>query len=156
MKNLFSILALLITTFQAQAQDEEYELPTQKVGFVSLLETTDHTLAVKVAKEFADSLDVQFESILLVDETEGLVDTATCGCGEQHGYIGRGRFDAGNYVSIELASWYNYEKAHNIYLVIVLSHPITDELLGTRIKNIMEKYPEAVYFEDDVYTGCMH
>lgn len=160
MKRLFiiSLVACISNSATATAQETEidYTYPSQVVAFLSIYETDSFEEAQTIAKQAADSLNTDFSNTYLFDKEVGLIDTSHCGCGEQHGYIGRGRFDEGDYVSIELNSWYEFETVKPVYTVVVLSSPSSDPLLREKIKNIKRKYSDSIYFEEEVYTGCMH
>ena len=154
----FLLLPLVLLSFTAFPQDE-YSYPTQNVGYIYLFSTSDFTEAKQFAIGAADKLSTDYDSTLIYDMDLGLTDTTTCGCGLRHGYIPRGRFDEGDYVSIELSESYEIDTPGNEiqrYIVVVASYPSHVELLRDRIVNIRKVYPDARYFESEVYTGCMH
>jgi hypothetical protein len=80
----------------------------------------------------------------------------TCGCGEQHGYIKRGRNRDGVYVSIELNDRYTNSPDEKTYAVIAMSYAITDKKMKESLLLIKSKFPEAKYFDAEIYVGCMH
>lgn len=151
-KTLFILFTLLGLELNAQ----EYQYPETTVGFLVIYSTNDFDKAHLLGQKSADSLNTDFSDGYLFDQEEGLIDTTTCGCGIQHGYIPRGRFDDGDYISVELTDSYDLSGEFGRYLVVACSYPVSFHLWPDIIENIRKKYPEAYYFETTVYTGCMH
>jgi len=129
---------------------------TEKVGFAVIESTNSFYEAQSLAQIIADSLEVEFRNNVIFDKEEGLKDTVTCGCGEQHGYIRRGRFNHGNYVTIELNSRYSNSPSKKTYALIAMSHEVLSENIQKDLSIIKAKYPEANYFTAEIYVGCMH
>jgi hypothetical protein len=155
MKTLLTI-TITFSVFFSYSQ-EDYN-PTQKVGFIYIYSGDDFETTQTFMYQAADSLDIDIDNSRLYDDELGLTDTITCGCGLRHGYLKRGRYDEGEYVSIELSNDYDLDEELEAdrYLVVVASFPVPDEALSKRISAIRVKYPDAKYFEADIYIGCMH
>lgn len=147
---------LLIICFSTVGFTQEYEYPQQTVGYLALFSTNNYEKAVSFGQKAADQLKVDFKHTYLYDEMDGLLDTTICGCGETHGYMERGRYDEGDYISIELSDRYELPGEFGRYIVIACSYPISYELFTEIRQKILQVFPDAHYFEAEVYTGCMH
>ncbi len=139
-----------------ETPDEEYSSGSMMVNnsYLILQSTKSYSAAMHTAKQAGEKLGLSIDYRGYVfDFKEGLKDTATCGCGEIHGYIPRGRFDDGNYISIEHTKSFT-ELTDGYYIVVAAS--------GDR-NTIKPLLPEAkefladAYLKDaEVYIGCLH
>jgi hypothetical protein len=146
---------MLFNFLTSSAQDSRND-QTQRVGFIVIYSTDNFEKAEKIASQASNSLNTEFDNSNFYDEEEGLTDTIVCGCGNEHGYIARGRYDEGDYLSIELSSWFFEKTEEDAYLVIAASYPLADKNCATKMKEIQKIFPNSYYFEKDVYIGCMH
>lgn len=149
------LLILLFTTFlsYSNANAQEYN-PYVSKGFLIILSTKSYEGALKAAKEASTKLDFDFQNRgLYKDEELGLTSDEQCGCGEWHGYIARGRYDDGNYVTIDYSDAYE-SFTDGYYIVIVASGKRSD--MRRTLKEVKEHYQDAYIKNSDVYIGCMH
>ena len=147
---LLSILIIALaclTTNIANAQ-------TQKTSFLIIKSTKNYNSALKKAqlasKELGWTLDLggNFQ-----DKEDGLTNNEICGCGNDHGYIPRGRYDSGNYVSIEYSS--AFEGFSKGYYVVMVSSGDREKVESVLIK-VKTYYKDAYIKDADVWIGCMH
>jgi hypothetical protein len=67
----------------------------------------------------------------------------------------RGRFDDGNYVSIEWSNTFDSLKGGS-YVVVVASGENNKEWLLNTLKGARKVYPDAFITRSKVFLGCMH
>lgn len=153
----FLILTLtLFTVLQLDAQ----EIPeTEKKGFVIVASGKNYDAMKILAKTVAEKMDYKLDLRDLVpDETLGLTLTKEDCENENYEfpwYIARGRYDDGEYVSIEYTDGYN-TFTPGYYIIIVSSHSKGNKDL-TKALNKAKQYYETAYIKyADVYMGCMH
>lgn len=150
MKKLSFLFALTIYTISFG----QYEA-TEQVGLIIIQTTDDYNEALKTAIKAEQSLnsEIQFKGTYF--EEGMLKNDIECGCGEAHGYLRRGRFDHGMYISIEMA--YDYTGGNEgEFHVIVGSHQMGNEELLKYLNEVKESFPKAYIHEERVYVGCMH
>ncbi|MDB4106909.1 hypothetical protein N8368_04300 [Bacteroidia bacterium] len=135
---------------------EDYPSGTMMVNnsYLILQSTKSYSAAMHTAKQASAKLGFPIDYRGYVfDFREGLKDTATCGCGEIHGYIPRGRFDDGNYLSIEHTNSFT-EFTNGYYIVVAASGD------RNKIKPLLpkaKKFLADAYLKDaEVYIGCLH
>lgn len=87
------------------------------------------------------------------DKEYGLASVETCDCGENHGYIPRGRGDDGNYISIEYSSAFK-SFSSGYYIVVVSSGEKAN--VQAELANVQKHYKAAYVKTSPVYVGCMH
>lgn len=154
---LTTFIFLLATTFvSAQNTNDTIPQPYVKTWFVIVRSTTDYeqakTTAIQASKYLGYKLDLRE---LTPHKTSGLTfSSADC---ENNGgypcYVARGRYDAGNYVSIEWSDAYQ-GFAKGYYIVIVSS----GDKRSTANPGIYAKkiYGTSYRKAANVYVGCMH
>lgn len=141
----------LLFSFASSAQED---LATVSKGFTIVLSTKSYDAALKVAKEASDKLQIEFQERGNYPNPEGgLSNDEICGCGESHGYLPRGRYDDGKYVSIEYSSSYS-SFAEGYYIVIVNSGDRKE--LDQDLPSVRDHFKNAYVKNDKVYVGCMH
>ena len=150
---LFSAFICISVVVHAQESNSIDENFVHKY-FLIVLSTKDYDVALRLAKEASASFDLQ---LVLNDnypnKEKGLTNDFVCSCGEAHGYNPRGRYDDGDYVSIEYSDYYNsFSKGY--YLVIVSSG--SKEEVNKKLPAIREVYNSAYVKSSSVYMGCMH
>lgn len=146
---LISILFCIVLNTESQTIEN-----TESKSFLIIQSTKSYNRALKKAQLACNDLSFTLNlRNLFRDKTNGLTTNEVCGCGEKHGYIARGRYDDGEYISIEYSS--SYEAfAPNYYIVVVASGKRTE--LNDLLPKIREEYPDAYIKESSVYVGCMH
>lgn len=159
MKKAFFIFLTLFIASVAFAQDPE---PYEKKSFVIIKSTKSYVAAKKVALEAAKKLEIKLDLRELVPHKKnGLTFTKKKIESENSGleifgypiYIARGRFDDGEYVSIEWSNAYeNFSKGY--YIVILASGD--DSVTKTALTKAKKVYKDAFVKISNVYVGCMH
>lgn len=125
-------------------------------AFVIVQSTKNYAAAKQTAEKAAKQLHRQLDLRELKPNRESGLTFADSVCETEGGYpcyIARGRYDDGDYVSIE---WSNaFDKfAKGFYIVVVYSGN-KEEAAGIlpRVKKI---FKDAYYKQAEVYVGCMH
>jgi hypothetical protein len=150
---LVNILATLVIAIpkQSLAQNSDF---TVKKHFLIALSSPDFQSAQTFAQKVASDLNLPWDSSYHIpDDSLGFISTDTCTCGINHGYIPRGRYDDGQYVSVEWSTAYN-TFSDGLYVVIVASGPRKE--LKSFLRKVKQTVPTAYIKEADVYIGCMH
>lgn len=152
----FTLIAFVLFSFllQGQEDDSSSDEMTVKKSFLIIMSTKNYQNALKYANEAVTNLNDSLNLRTMVpDSLEGLTTTATCECGENHGYIPRGRYDDGAYISIEYSNYFD-GFAEGFYMVIVASGNKAD--LVKKQQKVMKYYTDAYIKTTTVYMGCMH
>ncbi|WP_344930326.1 hypothetical protein [Aquimarina addita] len=125
------------------------------MDFLIIHSGKEYDTALRLAKEASRQLDMKLELRGMYESpTEGLTTDELCGCGENHGYIPRGRFDSGEYISIEYSDYYEgFTKG--LYMVIVSTGGYIDEQKEL-LSSARKFYKDAYIKTSSVYLGCMH
>lgn len=154
MKKHILLIALITLSKFSFAQDES---PYTKMSFVIIQSTKSYADAKATATKAAKALKLKLDlRNLKPHKTAGLTDTKKeC---EDNGweypcYVGRGRYDNGEYVSIEWSEAF-YKFAKGYYIVIVYSGEKKDA--STALKKAKKVFADAYSKEAEVYMGCMH
>lgn len=114
-----------------------------------ILSTKDYKTAKNFAESAAKKLNMEFSNRGYVySELEMLADTTECGCGELHGYIPRGRYDDGEYVSIEIKNDY--------YVVVAISGDKDSTEFQNSLSNAKVISKDAYVLPQEVWMCCMH
>jgi len=126
-----------------------------KKYFVIVQSTKDFAAAkltaAKAAKQLGEKLDLRG---LQPNKKSGLTNSKKdCEMDGYPCYYSRGRYDDGDYVSIE---WSNaFEKfAKGYYIVIVCSGDKTS--VTANLQKTKKIFKDAYYKQDSIYLGCMH
>ena len=134
--------------------------PWVPVGFVILRSTSDYAEARRVAEEAAKLLEVPLNYRgLQFDEKLGLSFSAEV-CQKEalapHPcYLARGRYDSGEYLSIERSDAYrSFEPGY--FIVIVATGTPGSEELASSLAKARKRYADAYLKSEKVYHGCMH
>jgi hypothetical protein len=134
----------------ANAQEEA----VTDISFLIIHSSKNYDEAMKVAKEAHSKLGIEINLRgYYHDEEFGLKTDVPCDCGEVHGYTARGRFDDGDYVSIEHSDSYS-EFTKGLYIVIVASGGKQD--LTAALSEVKGFYSDAYIKTASIYVGCMH
>ena len=150
LKFLFALICGLTYT-QAQAQQPFFDK-----GFAIIHSTKDYNAALKTANEASEKLGLEVDlRSYYPDREEGLKSDEVCGCGLVHGYIPRGRWDDGVYLSIEYSNRYTgFSKGY--YMVIVASGESGSQELTQAYQKARIHYTDAYIKNTSMYLGCMH
>lgn len=150
MKFLTFLISLIASNFLiAQTMDQ-----TVPVSFIVIEETSNYKAALKKAQLASNKLGLTLNLRNYYKDKElGLATSEVCGCGENHGYLARGRYDDGNYISIEYGKGYDSIQ-NNKYIIIVSSGYKTD--VEAQLANTKRFYKRASIINERVYMGCMH
>ncbi len=156
MKKITILALICFAIMQLKAQEISQ---TEKKGFVIISAGKNYDDIKKLAKKVAKKLNYKLDLRGLVpNKTEGLTLTKkTCENEELEFplYVARGRYDDGNYVSIEYTNGYN-GFTPDYYLIIVSSHVKGETKLNKALKHVKTYYKSAYIKYADVYMGCMH
>ncbi len=144
------------TTEDTDTPTEEYPSGSMFINnsYLILQSTTSYSAAMNTAKKASDQLGhkLDFRGYVF-DFKAGLKDTTVCGCGEIHEYVPRGRYDDGNYVSIEHTNSFT-EFTDGYYIVVAASGK------RKKLQPVLAKakafYGDAYIKDAKVYIGCMH
>lgn len=149
MKTIIALIALLSITAFGQTDNQSV-----KKSFLIINSSKNYSKSLKKAQKAANSLGIPMNLRNMYENPEGgLSSSETCGCGEQHGYIPRGRGDDGKYISIEYSSAFLTFK--KLFYIVVVASGERDELTKL-LPEIRKYYPDAYIKDSPVYMGCMH
>ncbi len=143
------------TTF-CQTENKE-EQPFEKKIMTIILSTKKYSEALKIAKEAAAKLHSKLVlNGLTPNEQEGLTMSKNeC---ESNGwdypcYVARGRWDDGEYISIEYSNAINgFAKGYYVVITATGEKSIT----GAALLKAKKFYKTAYNKQAKVYMGCMH
>lgn len=124
-------------------------------SFLIIRSTTDFSDAKRSAEKAAVRLELEAQ-ITDCDPhpTQGFECEWLCGCGEMHeSHVPRGRYDDGNYVSVEFSS--DYSEFEQGYYIVVASSGDEKDVLPF-LDQVRRQYPNAYAKTAEVYIGCMH
>jgi hypothetical protein len=160
LKKLILTFALFFLSFSAFAQvnSEPEPYATKKMLIVS--SERSFVQAVKKAKQIAEKAGLKLELRGLKANSETGLTFSKEEC-EVHGfeypfYIPRGRFDDGEYISVEHSKSYPEAFAPGFYVVIAASGGKDDKSLIESRKKLRKVIPDAYFKTVKVYLGCMH
>jgi hypothetical protein len=160
---LATLVAGLFQTAQVQADasDPANELKeaTVQVEFVIVKSTANYQEARRMAMKAATSLRIPLKLRDLSPTPKGGLSFPDKVC-EENGwdapcYVARGRFDDGEYVSVEHTSAYPEFKP-NLYIVMVASSHKGDPSIKKFERAARRIFPDAYARVAGVYIGCMH
>jgi hypothetical protein len=124
-------------------------------SIIVLSTTKNYTKALRLAQRYANDFQTPMNlRSMVADNENGLTSSALCGCGEQHGYIPRGRSDDGLYISIELSSGYSELAKNEKYMIVAFSGDPQSAL--DQFGSIKSQHKKATIEPIKVYQGCMH
>lgn len=161
MKQLLILVTVLFSTVSINAQEVDSSMADQYVEkeFVIILSSKNYEAALKTAKEAAVKLKVKLDLRGLKKNREtGLTwDKKTCDT-DWFGYpcyVARGRYDDGEYISIEHSSAYTGFK-EGYYIVIAAGGFAGSSDLKKSLTRARKGYKDAYSKRSKVYIGCMH
>ena len=154
LKKIFAIGIYIFAVFiHADSVDNEIALATIKKSFLIIKSTSNYNEAKQYAEEIAKTshIKLDFRDLQFHKKNYLTHNKETC---KEYGYpcyFPRGRYDDGEYISIEHSNSYKHLK-NGYYIVIAAS--------GTHLESSLEKIkkvvPNAYIKSDKVYMGCMH
>lgn len=149
----YSVIAIFLTQSSYAQQDNE-DQPYLDQSFLIISSSTNYDEAQTIALEARDKLELDYPtSSYYPNKKEGFKTDEICGCGEVHNYFPRGRYDDGDYISIEYSSAYE-GFTEGYYMVIVSSGQ--KESVQKELPKVQEKYDQAYIKNSEIYVGCMH
>lgn len=151
MKKLIFCLTVFISVTHVMAQSDSMNVTK---SFLIIKSTKNYQNAFKTAKKASSTFNYELNlEGYYKDKDNGLTSIDTCDCGVRHGYIPRGRYNDGIYVSIEYTSYFEgFSKGY--YIVVVGSGP--KEPLKKILGEVRVKFSDAYIKEASVYMGCIH
>jgi len=156
MKKLSIILLFVFAVMRINAQEESQ---TVKKGFLIVSASKNYDATKILAKKVSEKLGYKLNlRDLIPNKTLGLTfpkDTCEVNNFEFPTYIARGRWDDGEYVSIEYTNEYE-GFTPGYYIIIVSSHDKGNPELSNVLKYVKKYYKSAYIKYADVYMGCMH
>jgi hypothetical protein len=158
MKNIFSLLVLVnFSFFSLHGQDSTEVLAFTTKSFCIIKSTTSYEDAKKTAQEAARKYFIKL-NLRNLTPVKGIGLTMPVSECEENGfeypsYVARGRYDDGEYISIEYSNAFS-GFAENYYIVIAASGSVK-EVKNTLIK-VKKTYKTAYLKKAKVYVGCIH
>ena len=151
-KYFITLFLIVFTATIGRTQEENDHLVTK--SFLIIKSTKNYDKALKKAQLACNQLGLTLKlNGNYYDKEEGLANSSECGCGELHGYFPRGRYDDGNYISIEFSSAYD-GFAEGYYIIVVSSGNREDVKL--LLPKAQQFYADAYIKDSKAYMGCMH
>jgi hypothetical protein len=152
MKYLLFIFFVL-TAQISFAQDEQ---PYVKKAFVIIQSTKNYDSAKLTAEKAAKQLHQKLDLRELQSNKKTGLTYSKKDCENEGGYpcyISRGRYDDGNYISIEWSD--AFEKfAKGYYIVVVYSGNKEEATIA--LQKTKKIFKDAYYKQAAIYVGCMH
>jgi hypothetical protein len=151
-----AIICLLLLQLNSHAQDTEAYVDKE---FVIILSSPDYNAALRTAKDAAAKLELKLDlRDLQKNKTTGLSFSKNI-CenewDEYPCYVARGRYDDGNYVSIEYSDAYSgFTKGY--YIVIIAGAEKGSSDIKSALAKAKTVFKNAYSKSTKVYVGCMH
>ena len=157
LKKISLVALLLFTVFiDANNIDNVIENATVTKKFLIIKSTSNYSEAKEYAEKIAKKSDTKLDlrGLSFNEKTHLSFDESLCtddGMGEYPCYSPRGRYDDGEYISIEHSSSYaNFTNGY--YIVMVAS----GEDIQSSLEKIKKIVSDAYVKSDEVYMGCIH
>lgn len=149
-------ILLLLSNVSAYAQDPNAFV---KKGFLIVASCVTLKEAKAIAETAALKTGIPFHDEKLEQTERGNVSFPASDC-EADGfeypcYVARGRYDDGEYISIEYSDAYEGFKT-GYFIVIAASYAEKHKDLKTTQHKVRKFYPSAYIKNSKVYIGCMH
>jgi hypothetical protein len=158
MKKIILLLTLILSLQQSQAQDNQPDpIPYVNTHFCIILSTKSYAAAKKVAIEASKKYKMKLDYRDLTPHKKLGLTLSKKDC-EAEGwdypaYVARGRYDSGEFVSIEYSNAYD-GFAKGYYIVIVASGDAPE--CKATLQKVKSTYKTAYIKQTEVYVGCMH
>ncbi|HIP30138.1 MAG TPA: hypothetical protein EYG83_04905 [Sulfurospirillum arcachonense] len=156
MKKLLLWVLLSVNMIAEDITTELNDMYEEK-SFLIAKSTTSYEEAKKFSKEISKALGIHIDYRGLSFHKSEFLSFSKKECEESWGdnaypcYVPRGRYDDGEYISIEHTNSYD-EFTNGYYIVIVASGDSTSKTL----KKVKKKYNDAYMKKAKVYMGCIH
>ena len=157
LKKISLMVVLLFSIFiNAENIDNIIENATVTKKFLIIKSTTNYSEAKEYAKKIAKKSDIKLDlrGLSFNEKIHLTFDERFCtddGMGEYPCYLPRGRYDDGEYISIEHSSSYS-GFTNGYYIVMVAS----GEDIQSSLEKIKKIVSDAYVKSDEVYMGCIH
>ena len=150
--SLFSVL-LLISKAQNAGEDRSYV----SKGYCIILSTKSYAEAKSIAEEASRKTGIKIDLRGLAPNKESGLTMSRAACDsngfEYPGYVSRGRWDDGEFLSIEYSDAFTgFAKG---YYIVVASSGNKKNNYAT-LKKVKLFYKTAYIKQSEVYVGCMH
>jgi len=153
-RRLLFLIGCFFISSEVVAQGDP--LPYAKVNFVIVQSTKNYTAAKATALSASQKLNCKLDLRGLKPHKKNGLTFSKGDCENEGGYpcyIARGRYDAGEYVSIEWSDAIT-GFAKGYYVVIISSGDA--ELSKASLKKAKPFFKNAYSKSAEVYVGCMH
>ena len=150
MKILLMIMSLLLTQLQASETEEFFNV---KKEFLIIKSTTSYSEAKDFSQRMAKKLNIKLDFRGLTFNKKNFLTFSKKECSDfaYPCYVGRGRYDDGEYISIEHSSAYT-EFTDGYYMVVVS----TGNDVSKSLKSVKKYIADAYVKKATIYMGCMH
>ncbi len=156
MRKLTIFIVFFIGIIQLNAQEE---IEFTKKGFIIVSSSKDYNATIDLAVTVSEKLNYNLDLRGLEYNSSLGLSFAMQVC-EDNGfeyplYVSRGRFDDGNYVSVEYTDAYQGFTL-GYYIIIVSSYEKGNEELTKSLNFVKTIYKSAYIKYSDIFMGCMH
>ncbi len=154
LKKLILLLTLTTLLFSDSNITEETISPYVKKEFLIVKSTTSYKEAKKYSEKISKKLNIKIDFRGLSFHKKDFLSFSKEVCrefDEESCYVGRGRHDDGEYISIEHTNY--YEEFTNGYYIVVVA---TGEDVSKSLKKVKKEISDAYVKSAEVYLGCMH
>ena len=154
MKSIKLLIVLLIMVSTQLISDDEVLSETVKKELLIGKSTTSYEEAKSFAKKMAKNLKIKLDFRGLKFDSKSFLTFSKEECqdfSDYPCYLGRGRYDDGEYISIEHTSVYP-EMSAGYYIVVFA----TGDNISTTLTKVKKKIPDAYIKTVEIYMGCMH
>lgn len=160
MKYITSTFLLFLSLSTCFGQEGDFFNQEVKKHFLIVCSTKDYSTALEKANSISEDLKLKLDlrKLLRNDDDLGLTwEKTDCeGDGWEYPcYIPRGRYDDGEYVSVEWSNGYQ-GFSEGYYIVIISSQFEYNEKIKTLLNKTKEFVPSAYVKSSMIYMGCMH
>jgi hypothetical protein len=153
MKYLFFIALVFLVQYSFAQQERPYI----KKSFVIIQSTKSYAVAKATAVKASQQLHQKLDLRELQPNKKTGLTYADSVCENEGGYpcyISRGRYDNGDYVSIE---WSNaFEGFEKGFYIVVISSGLDAAGTNEVLKNAKKYFKDAYAKKAEIYVGCMH
>lgn len=147
-----SLLCFILFAISNQAVAQEDAMVDK--SFLIILSTKSYGSALKKAQKACNKLGLTLNlNGNYEDKEKGLTNNSLGPTGEKLGYIPRGRYDDGDYISIEYTD--AYEEFTNGYYIVVVSSGNREDVKKV-LPKAKEHYKDAYIKDAKVFMGSMY
>ncbi len=145
---LFTIISLHTISYSREGFKE--------AGFVIIHSSKDYESAKKIVEEAHIRMNYKINLRGYYKGNDQPLETdKLCECGNNpHQYIARGRWDDGNYISIEHSDRYT-GFIESYYIVVIASGQEDSKKLKEALALAKQFYPSAYLKKIEIYIGCI-